>query len=44
MFIMIVREIIEKSEEEDEKNKSSINQSILYFKNTVKIHQVLSIP
>lgn len=44
MFIMIVRETIEKSEEEDEKNKSSINQSILYFKNTVKIHQVLSIP
>lgn len=34
MFIMIVRETIEKSEEEDEKNKSSINQSILYFKNT----------
>lgn len=31
---MIVRETIEKSEEEDEKNKSSINQSILYFKNT----------
>lgn len=44
MFIMTVRETIEKSEEEDEKNKSSINQSILYFKNTVKIHQVLSIP
>ena len=44
MFIMIVRETIEKSEEEDEKNKSSINQTILYFKNTVKIHQVLSIP
>ena len=44
MFIMIVRETIEKSEEEDEKNKSSINQSILYFKNTVKIHQILSIP
>lgn len=44
MFIMIVRETIEKSEEEDEKNKSSINQSILDFKNTVKIHQVLSIP
>ena len=34
MFIMIVSETIEKSEEEDEKNKSSINQSILYFKNT----------
>ena len=31
---MIVSETIEKSEEEDEKNKSSINQSILYFKNT----------
>lgn len=31
---MTVRETIEKSEEEDEKNKSSINQSILYFKNT----------
>lgn len=44
MFIKIVRETIEKSEEEDEKNKSSINQSILYFKNTVKIHQILSIP
>ena len=44
MFIMTVRETIEKSEEEDEKNKSSINQSILDFKNTVKIHQVLSIP
>lgn len=41
---MIVRETIEKSEGEDEKNKSSINQSILDFKNTVKIHQVLSIP
>lgn len=41
---MIVRETIEKSEEEDEKNKSSINQSILDFKNRVKIHQVLSIP
>ena len=41
---MIVRETIEKSEEEDEKNKSSINQSILDFKNAVKIHQVLSIP
>lgn len=41
---MIVRETIEKSEEEDEKNKSSINQSILDFKNTVKIRQVLSIP
>lgn len=44
MFIKIVRETIEKSEKEDEKNKSSMNQSILYFKNTVKINQVLSTP